>query len=358
MVAVILLGILSMFFAWLESSGNYKHGLKFSFGLIFLFLALRYNFGNDYMGYLRNFIEVNKYFTVDFFDKSLHVEPGWIFLCRIFRPLGFFTMIASLALLNCIIYYRFIHKYVPVKYFWFAVFLYIFTPGFMLMHATAMRQSLAIVLFIYSLDYLYKKDAIRYFICVGLASLFHSSALILLPVYFLSVLNWKINLTTGVILVSISLSLFLFGKSIQPNLTQFISRYFERYEVYNEEGFVSTGLGVLYLFVLFIITIYFGRFQKRQSALVFKIAIISFIFIPLSLIIQLSGRLGMYFTPATLIVYPIILRDHKRPIFKLIFFVLLIFITTFQFYQFFYSSVSVYKDFFGTYKTIFSVPIQ
>jgi hypothetical protein len=226
----------------------------------------------------------------------------------------------------------------------------------MLMHATAMRQSLAIMLFIFSLDYLYKKDAIRYFLCIGMASLFHSSALILLPVYLLGFLNWKINLATGVILVSISLSLFLFGKSIQPNLTQFISRYFERYEVYNEAGFVNTGLGVLYLFALFIITIYFGRFQKMQTALVFKIAIISFIFIPLSLIIQLSGRLGMYFTPATIIVYPIILMSHKKQIFKTIFFVLIIFMTTFQFYQFFYSSISVYKDFFGTYQTILSAP--
>lgn len=354
MLVVIILGLLAMFFAWNESTNKLKYGLGFSFGLIFLFLALRYNFGNDYMSYLGGFREVNKYSTINYFDHTYRVEPGWIFLCRIFKPVGFFGMIAVLALFNCVVYYRFIKKYVPKKYYWFAVFLYIFTPGFMLVQASSMRQSLAVVLFIFSLDYLYKKDVIRYILCVGAASLIHTSALILIPVFLLGFSNWKFYKITAFIIISIAVSLFLFGEYFLPNITEFIDRYFERYEIYQTGGILKTGLGVFYYFTLFLITIYFMSFQNEQTSLIFKIASLSFIFIPLSLLIQMMGRLGMYFEPAIIVVYPIILMNYKKPVFKTIFIALLLFMTTYQFYQFFYSSSSVYKDYFRTYQTIFS----
>lgn len=354
MIATIILGIFAVLFAFLAKYKNFRYGLEISFFLIFLFLALRYNFGNDYSSYLKGFIDINRYSPVDYFDKYYRVEPGWIFLCRIFKPLGFFVMIAVLALFNCLVYYRFIKKYVPINYYWLAIFLYIFNPGFMLIHSSAMRQSIAIALFIFSLDYLYKKDAIRYFLCIGIASLFHTSALILLPVYLLGILNWKINKVTGVIFFSFFVSLFIFRESLRPYLSQFISNNFERYEVYQTAGVISTGLVALYLSGLLILTLYYERFQNRKTAFIFKIAIIGFIFIPLNLLIQLISRVGMYFVPATLIAYPIILMNLKKHIYKTIFLFLLIFMTTYQFFAFFNSEV--WKDAFGIYQTIFSAP--
>jgi hypothetical protein len=354
MVAVLIVGLLAMFFAWAEGTGSYKHGLKLSFGLIFLLLALRFNFGNDYMAYFRCFIDVNRYSKVDFFDKSFNVEPGWIFLCRIFKPFGFFAMIAFVALLNSFIIYLFIKKYVPLKYYWFAVFLYVFSPRFMLIHASAMRQALAIIIFIYSLDFLFKKDIIRYVLCIGAASLFHNSALVLLPFFLLGYMNKKINQKSAALLVLLCIILFIFGKTILPNVNQFVSSYFKRYEIYQGGGDITTGIGLFSLFALFLVTLYFDRFQNPQTALVFKLAIISFIFIPLCFIIKDIGRLGLYFEIAAVVVYPIILLNIKQPVNKRIFLTFIILLTTYQCYQFFFSSASVYKEFYGTYHSIFS----
>ena len=354
MVATILLGLFTVLFAYLAKYKNTKWGLKVSFSLIFIFLALRYNFGNDYKSYLKAFIDINKYIQFDVFDKSNEFEVGWTILYRIFRPLGFFVMIAVLALINCLIYYRLIKKYVPVNYYWLAVFIYIFSPGFMLIHASAMRQSLAILLFLFSIDYIYNKNTIRYFICIGLASLIHTSALILLPFYLLGFINRKINITGGIILISIFISLFLFGKSINPVLNQFIAIYFEKYQIYQTALNLGTGLGVLYLSILFLLILYYDRFQNKESALVFKIAIISFTFIPLSLLISLIGRVGMYFAPATILVYPIILMNLKKTIYKTIFLTIFIFMTGYGFYTFF--SDEGWKVAFGTYQTILSAP--
>lgn len=354
MVVTIILGFFSVSFAYLAKYRNTHWGLKVSFSLIFLFLALRYNFGNDYKPYLNAFIEISQNNRIDIFDLKNQFEPGWIFINWVFRPFGFFAMTAVLALMNCLIYYRIIKKFVPLNYYWLAIFIYVFSPGFLLIHASAMRQSLAILLFLFSIDYLFRKDAIRYFICIGLASLIHTSAIILFPIYLLSFINWKLNRIVGGILFSIFISLFLFGKSILPFLNHFIALYFEKYSIYQTGFAVGTGLGVLYLSVLLILTLHFERGQDRETALIFKISIISFMFIPLSILILLISRAGMYFAPATILVYPIILVNIKTPILKLVFLLMLIFITTYEFINFF--STEGWRIAFGTYKTIFSAP--
>ena len=342
-----------MFFALVESSGQFKHGLKISFGLIFLFLALRYNFGNDYMQYLNGFIKTKSYSTGDFFDKKNYYEPGWIFLCWLFnKSFGFFAMVAVLALLNCLVYYHFIKKFVPKKNYWLAVFIYIFNPAFMLVHSSAMRQSLAIIIFIFSLKYLYKKDAIRYFLCVGSALFFHTSAIILFPIYLISFVNLKNYKTSVVIVITIYVSIFMFKDFMTPYLSLFIRSYFERYDAYQAAGASGSGLGILYSFLLLILIIYYERVQNKETKLVFKIAIFSFVFIPLYFIFQLIGRFGMFFVPAIIVVYPIIAIKLKQPIYKTIFVIGLIIMTLYPFFLFF--SDDLWKVAFGKYQTIFS----
>jgi hypothetical protein len=351
MIETIILGLFSVLFAYLAKYKNTQWGLKISFTLIFLFLALRYNLGPDYETYLNAFIEI-KQDEINEFSMLLQFELGWVFLNWLFRPLGFFAMIAVLAFFNCIVYYRFIKKYLPVRYYWLAVFIYIFYPDFMLINASIMRQSIAIMLFIFSLDYLYKKDTVRYFLCIGLASLFHFSAVILLPVYLLCLFNRRMYTVIGVIFVSIYGFLIFFAQSLSVYVNLFISNYFNRYGGFQDAGVVDTGLGFLYFAVMNILTLYFVRLQNKETALVFMISIISSMLIPLNAIIGLIGRVGMYFAPATIIAYSIILMNLKKPVSKIIYLTILFTATTYRFYQFFYSET--WKDTFLNYQTIFS----
>jgi len=259
-----------------------------------------------------------------------------------------------LALFNCVVYYRFINKYLPPQYYWLAVTIYLFDPSFMLIQASAMRQSLAIAIFIASIPYIYKKDPFRYFICIGIAWLFHSSALILLPLYLLGYIKWKINIISGVIIIFLFISLFLFGKNLAPYVNQFIQGNFEKYDVYQGGSVVGSGFGIFYFSIFFILVLVYERYQNAQTSLLFKIVIIGFMLIPFGLIIQLIGRVGMYLGPSAIIVYPVILMKIKRPVYKTMFVVFYLFFATYLFFQFFNSQV--YKDAFGTYQTIFSAP--
>lgn len=144
--------------------------------------------------------------------------------------------------------------------------------------------------------------------------------------------------------------LFVFIESLAPFINRFIGNYFSQYEVYTDPGVVGSGLGIIYSALLLILLLSYDRFQNKKTSIIFKIAIISFMFIPLSINIQLIGRIVMYFGTATIIAYPIILMNLKKTVYKIIFVTTLMFITTFQFFQFFYSDV--WKDAFGTYQTI------
>ncbi len=344
MIATVALGTLCVILAYLAGRGIVPWGLKAAFGLIFLFLALRYQFGNDYPTYLDMFNNQS--------DLTLTIEPAWTLLNWVFRPVGFFSLVAVLALFNSFVYYRFVREYVPASLYWLAVFIYVFNPDFMLIQASAMRQTVAIVLFMLAIDFLYKRQPVRYFLCVGLAAAFHFSALILLPVYLVNVRDWRLDKLKALVCISVYASLFLFGGALAPYVSVFVGAYFEKYAIYQDAGVVKSGLGFFYLTAMFLVTLSLEKAQTKQGALVFHIAIISFLLLPLTLIVELSARLGMYFAIATIAVYPLVFRHMKNAVGRMVYISLLIAFISFKFVTFFGSET--WKDSFGTYHTILS----
>jgi len=354
MVVTIFVGVCAVFFAWLTKFKNAQFGLGVSCGLIFIFLALRYNFGNDYQAYLNGFIEINSYSGLNIFDKTINYEIGWTLLSRLFKSIGFFGMTAAIAALNSFVYYGFIKRNVPINYQWLAVFLYVFSPGLMLTQCSAMRQSLAINIFLLSLPYLQKKRALGFFFCIGLASLFHASALALAPIYLIGIFNGKIRWPIRIALISTFILLFIYGKLLYGRIDQIVSNNFARYQIYVQSGGaeIASGLGVLFLSAILILTIYYDRLQQGERAILFKLNILNLMFVPLGLVILMLGRIGMYFAPASIIVLPIITTAFKNRIMRIALALAIIGFTFYGYFQFVNSPV--WKDSFKTYQTILS----
>ena len=147
MITIAIFNIVFVLLAYLAQYKGQAYLLKVSFVLIFLFLALRYDYGNDYRSYLDEFVRLTSYSSLDYTDETEHFEKGWLFLYFLFKPFGFFALVAVLAAFNCFIYYRLIKKYVLPNYYWLAVFIYVFNVGFMLTQLSSMRQTLAIGIF-------------------------------------------------------------------------------------------------------------------------------------------------------------------------------------------------------------------
>jgi hypothetical protein len=355
MLIVLLLGIICVFTAYLSRFKESQWGLKLSFILIFLFLGLRYNYGNDYKTYYLMFSAISKESLTDLFNPLPLYEPGWVIINWLFKGMGFFSMNIFIAAISCIIYYNFIVTFLDKKYYWLAVFIYIFYPGFMLLHSTAMRQSLSIMLFVYSYKFIVDRKFTKYFLTSVLAISFHYTAVILIPIYLIVFFKKRVNLLLGGILFFIYTYLLFFGSNIAPYMKLLINNFYEKYDAYSDPSAVSSGLGFIYYTFLFVLILYFERFQINSISRLFKISIVGFFFIPLPLIIDMTGRMLMYFTPATIVTYPILAKTIISPYSRLAFITFFILISLFQFIQFMYSDI--YNPYFFEYNTIFSAPV-
>ena len=391
MFGAFIVGSLAVFLTYLTRDKQNGAGLKMAFFVIFVFLALRYDYGNDYMGYLNGYNEITTYTTIFFTD--VRWEPGWNFLHVLFKPFGFFAMIAFTSLATCVVFYWFIRSYVPAGYQWLAVFLYCFDPYQMLVCASAMRQNVAILFFLVATKFLNKKRFLIYLLLTGVGATFHKSAMLLPPLVLLAFINFKINKLIAVVIGLIYPLMFFFGETIFSHMVPFVGEYFPKYSTaYLHEGGskFGTGLGFLYSMFQMSAILYFAGFELNphtetseddhdmefapspeesglmpidQNAaflntaarrILFKLAIMTFLFTPLGMQVQMVGRINMYFMPVMIAVFPIILFTTKDKFFHLIFLSSLMAITLFLFWTFFHTPL--WRDKFGTYHTIFSAP--
>lgn len=354
MIAIAVISAFAVMFAAAERLKNGTGGLKVSFIIIFAFLSIRFDFGNDYQAYLDGYVDINNLTFVDYFNSDLHFEPGWVFLCRIFKPFGFFCMVAVLAAFNCIVYFRFISKHVPKSYYWLAVFFYTFNPGMMLIHASAMRQSVAIAFLLIAYDALIKKRVVPYFLLVGLGATFHSSSLLLAPLGVLAFFEFQFSKNSVFVVFAIFFSIFFAGEWLGSLLTVFIDANFSRYSVYEGGLKLGSGLGLAVDIVFFILVLHASIGQNRQQTMLYLMAILNYIFIPMVLVILHFSRIVMYFQPMLFAAYCLVVRNVRSTIIRSGLIVLFVSYTFNAYFVFFQSDI--FGPHFSVYKTVFSAP--
>ena len=82
-----------------------ESALAYSFVILTVFFAIRYNFGNDYFAYLKHFDLANQGNLLDALESE-RFEDGWVVLCRLSKPIGFFGMVIILTVFENFVLYR------------------------------------------------------------------------------------------------------------------------------------------------------------------------------------------------------------------------------------------------------------
>lgn len=129
-----------------------------AFVLLTAFLSLGYYWGNDVAKYEERF-EYYSNSGIALFDFSQYgfialKEFGFVFINLLCKPIGFWGMRAVLFILENAILYYFIVKHVDRKWYWLAVFIYVFNPNFWVLSSSMMRQWLAICIVVLATDFL------------------------------------------------------------------------------------------------------------------------------------------------------------------------------------------------------------
>lgn len=364
MYRIIGVSIVAVLLALLSRQKSFKNGFEWSFVLLTVFLAIRYDFGNDYMSYLESFeryqsssiglFEFDKFFLLR--DKG---ELIWMSLNLFFRPFGFFSLIIFLTVFENYVIYRFIKKNVDREWYWLAVFIFTFNSSIMLVGASMLRQWLALCIFLCCIDFIQKKKPLPYFALMLLATQIHTSAWALLAVYFVQFIPSRISKSFLYYAIPLYLLWLYYAPSLYGNNLELIlqAEEMEKYGTYLEGEKVSysiIGIITRYLFPIICVS-QINRIDDPRRVL-FLIFSLYLLVLPLTEVTPMIGRIGMYFSFLFICVFPETLNSIKKSPLFLPVIALYLLLTLYVYFPFYRSAT--FGEHYQLYQTIFSQPWQ
>lgn len=317
--------------------------------------------GNDMMNYYLMFSQINSVnndlFNLNSIDYRDGKEYGWIILNILCKPIGFLGMQIILSVFQNYVIFKFVKRNVSPNWYWFATFLYGFGVNFMVLSASMMRQSLAMMIVLFASPYIAQKRIISSVLLVLLATSMHQSALILLPFCFLGYLriNFERKDLCWIAAVLI-LWMFLAEKVLSGIVSSLISsETFDNYEVYTGEFVGSSGIGLGFLFNCFLTCMLLAHIRYVSSLEYKNVLILGSVvvlFVPLMSFASLVTRLGYYFSLFTIAGYPILMQNWVfNKYLKIVVILIIVIINIRSFFTFFYSDIW-YRSYFE-YHSIF-----
>ncbi len=203
-------------FCYISLMGFFIHKIRNSqnknFGKILLFIIIGIlvvvtgirGVGADFGNYIRMYENQKNFSFADLWQSIISFnEPGYRLICMVSKwiydsPITMFTICAILTIVPIIIV-----TYKESDNFALAIVLYIllvWDSSF-----GAIRQAIASAFIVLGLPYIKQKKFFKYCLCVIVASTFHFTALIMLPVYFVIAKRTSFINTLIVIVVSLIL---------------------------------------------------------------------------------------------------------------------------------------------------------
>ncbi|SHK64035.1 EpsG family protein [Chryseobacterium polytrichastri] len=225
------------------------------------------------------------------------------------------------------------------------------------------RQAIAVAICVLALNFIIQRKLYLFLLTVFIAMLFHKSALIFFPAYWIYNLNLSkkqiiVILISSFVLTSVASSLLTtIGNSSLGALSERSSAYMESGA---DESFgsgyspmetmirgVSYRLFLIGIFIIFL----FKNYEKVQFRGIFNLYLMSVVlfilFVPISVaLIRFSG----YYEIFQIFLYPILILQTKNKIIKNLLLLLLIVYLGFKFY----GVIFAYKDLYIPYKSIFN----
>lgn len=272
--------------------------------------TLRYGVGTDYFNYMRNFkLSYNINLKEYIYENSI-LETGKFFINKIGQCFDSYliVLLVSSSLVIIFIYISIIyHKNKISVSLSFYIFLCIYFP----MSFNIMLQYIAVALVAISYRYIFEKNIFKFTLIILFAGFFHSTALMMFPIYFLwskknndIVKNWKLILGI-IIMIFIALNY----QEILKVLSELSGM--ESYSIYVTDKYSGNNRDIYMKFLLFVGTLIFIkpliRYDKRNKLYI--------LFVIFNLIIGITGytspfvkRISIYLEVSQIFLIPCFVR--------------------------------------------------
>jgi hypothetical protein len=316
---------LYLLFLIILSEYKFKKNVKILFTCIAIFSFIiigggRFEVGADWFSY-REFFDTVEYSNISIKDK----EYLFLILNLIFSKIGIgfniFVFIVFLA--------AFYTKYLYISSFTFNIplaLLIYFLTLFIVLDINGLRQGIAIGILFLTIAPNYKRQFIKFFILVFCASLFHYTAVVYLPFYFISTFKIYPKKIFLIVLFTFILTFFIENILINSIFGRLISAYenLQHYNYYvdNSETPVVDKFGLAVLSRLIILFIIVRNSQNikinetLKNLLVNSYTISILLFLLLSFNQDFANRLSYYFRFVEIILVPLIVHFEKNRVRK------------------------------------------
>lgn len=273
--------------------------------IIFIFMVIRYDFGD---GVVYRFIFNNIHNGI----KMSGIEPLYILLNKLLP--SFFSVIFVTSSLYVFVFYYVISNVLTFKERELSLIILALHPYILMVDMSAMRQSIAIVLVFLGVYIGNEYKSIYYIPFCFLATLFHKSAIILLPITFM--FNKRHFSKKTKFLILGSTLFFLISSHKLFRLVEFVLSIVNlntaNYLSYLYNGNTNSLYAVVFSFMVLIFFMICGNAVHENNAIYIKLSIFAMIFELLQGNIQQFGRIEMYFLPFLVLSIPLIIKNSLQ----------------------------------------------
>lgn len=277
---------------------KYKKINRYGFIVIALILVLiagfRSGIGYDFESY-NNIFKMIKTGTLK--TSEISVEPAYYLINKICS--NFKIVILISAFIGVGIKILMINKYSENKFISLAMY---FSGVYIMYDMGVIRQGMSIAIALISIKYIKEQNFVKFFTTIIIASLFHVSILLFIPLYFISSRFFSRKLIYGSTLIVLIISLFdisgIILKIVEAINIPFISSKIAYYTSY-DTGNVT--LSLLKRIVFLILFVEFFKYKKIKDS--YSIIFLNGYFISVLMmgifssidILGSRGTMGLYF---------------------------------------------------------------
>lgn len=272
---------------------------------LIIFSGFRYYVGTDYWAYIDAYSQL-----VEGSFYNWHFEIAFLTLMKIiayFRAnyIWFFSIVSAIIIIPIA---KRIKERSPYPIFSISLFVlfYFFCSSF-----NTPRQYIAIAIIVWASKYILSESFWKYCVCVCTATLFHSSAAVFIPLYFMG--KVKNNTKTKLARILFLLTMLLFGRQ----LTTIILGLWPRFSIYigYESGSAITDFIVQLLLLLLLERIRPNintDEKKREFELYYNFTFLAIVMSAMAGFNVLFARLEAYFYIFSIIAIPYSIYHLRR----------------------------------------------
>lgn len=313
----------------------------FSFAVLFLFLALRYDFGNDYMNYY--IIHTNINAGVKTWGNE---DVLYRYINLLIPNFYLFVTVLSAFYISTILFM--IRKNLKKSNYWLAVLILLINPYLFLVHLSSFRQTIAICIVILAVHFLTKKKRFIYILLIIIAAGFHISAVLVLPIFIL-INQKKVNFIYFLVIIG-GLILLLFSPLFDFGIKWALDFFPQNYTFYYEQGSQNSLRATLISSFFFFLVIFNINKLEGKEIIYGKLSLIGTIISLLAYKLSMLTRIGMYFDVFLIVSLPLILSRIENKYLKVLLFLITLFIFILRYWSFFNNII--WSDSYNEYKSI------